>query len=169
MTISISELRAFAQNPNMRKGANLMDSARGMLKSVFLCHSHLDAELVQGVLKLFHQAGWNDYVDWNDKTMPAQPDQVTASRLKEKIASHNYFVFLATANSIASRWCPWEIGYADGAKANDSILILPTSEGTQTHGSEYLGLYRCIDWNTVKELRVWQAGQTQNGVLLRGL
>lgn len=56
-----------------------------------------------------------------------------------------FFLFLATPNSMKSRWCPWEIGYADGTKANDNILIIPTEDSAGWYGNEYLGLYRKID------------------------
>ena len=59
---------------------------------------------------------------------------------------------------MASRWCPWELGFADGKKSLDSILIVPTSEGTSIHGNEYLSLYRHIDHNSLGHLVVRAAG-----------
>lgn len=55
------------------------------------------------------------------------------------------FLFLATANSLASRWYPWELGHADGVKSFDQVAVVPTNDGAQTHGSEYVQLYRRIE------------------------
>jgi hypothetical protein len=92
--------------------------------------------------------------------MPAKPNRETAKRIKDKIEQLNLFLFLATPNSMASRWCPWEIGYADGKKPIDNIVVIPTSEGATTHGNEYLELYRRIDLMTTGSLALWQPGQT---------
>ncbi|MCH5937009.1 toll/interleukin-1 receptor domain-containing protein, partial [Salmonella enterica] len=58
----------------------------------------------------------------------------------------NWFLFLATENSMSSRWCPWEIGYADGKKNLNNIVIVPTVDSSgRHHGNEYLQLYSRID------------------------
>lgn len=76
--------------------------------------------------------------------MPAQPSAETASILRRRIQGCSWFLFLATQNSMASRWCPWELGHADGTKPNDRILLIPTVDGGTTHGPEYLHLYRKV-------------------------
>ena len=101
--------------------------------------------------------------------MPDTPSRETASRIKYRIVEFYFFLFLATANSISSRWCPWEIGYADGKKQIDRILILPTTDGSKTHGSEYLQLYRRIEWYKKDQLVVWQPGGKTDGILLENL
>jgi hypothetical protein len=100
--------------------------------------------------------------------MSETPNRETAKRIKQKISDMEYFLFLATRQSMASRWCPWEIGYADGKKPIDQILIVPTKDNAQTHGSEYLQLYRRIDLSSKNELAVWQPGQ-DTGVYVRNL
>jgi hypothetical protein len=55
-------------------------------------------------------------------------------------------MFLATPNSMVSRWCPWEIGYADGKKTLDAIVIVPTKDDAgRFYGNEYLQLYRRLE------------------------
>ena len=61
-------------------------------------------------------------------------------------------LFLATANSMASRWCPWELGFADGQKQPDRIAIVQTSDSTTTHGNEHMQLYRRVDTSIAGEL-----------------
>jgi hypothetical protein len=90
--------------------------------------------------------------------MPDRPNRETAARLKQRIEGTTFFLFLATANSMTSRWCPWEIGYADGKKHIDSILVCATTDGVVTHGNEYLDLYRRIDVSDSGRLAVWKSG-----------
>lgn len=101
--------------------------------------------------------------------MPEQPDRGTALRIQQKIVDLYYFLFLATPNSMGSRWCPWEIGYADGKKALDQILVVPTTDSSgKWHGSEYLKLYRNIDAAQAGVLGAFNPGKTE-GVKLSSL
>jgi hypothetical protein len=93
-------------------------------KSAFLCHSHKDEELVKGLIVVFEEAGLDLYVDWRDHSMPETPNGVTAWKIQEKIKSSDVFLFLATANSKASRWCPWEIGFADSSQKGTGVQLL---------------------------------------------
>lgn len=95
--------------------ARTLTEARPLgFKTAFLCHSHKDQDLVKGLITLLVEAGWQIYVDWADSSMPETPNRQTAGKIKKRIEDYYFFLFLATANSMASRWCPWEIGYADG-------------------------------------------------------
>jgi hypothetical protein len=124
--------------------------------------------LVEGLVTLLAEAEWNVYVDWSDPMMPATPTRETARRIQDKIRETNFFLFLATPNSLASRWCPWEIGYADGKKPVQSIIVVPTHSGGQDHGNEYLGLYRRLEFSANDRLAVWEPGQ-DNGMRLRAV
>ena len=100
--------------------------------------------------------------------MPAVPDRSTAAKIKERIGAANYFLFLATPNSTSSRWCPWEIGYADGTKSLGSIFVIPTrDENNRYYGNEYLQLYQNIDEAQQGVLGVFEPGRTQGVVLSR--
>ena len=98
------------------------------------------------MLIIFEEAGLDLYVDWKDHSMPENPNGETARKIQEKIKSSDVFLFLATANSKASRWCPWEIGFADSSRKG--IYIIPTDDGGGTYGNEYLQLYPKIDSGT---------------------
>lgn len=93
--------------------------------------------------------------------MPSKPDRETAAKLKARIEATNYFLFLATSNSMDSRWCPWEIGYADGKKDHEKIIVIPTRERMTTHGNEYIDLYRRIDLASDGKLAVFNPGQAR--------
>lgn len=169
MPITVATLRE-ANRRASRPLASTLTEARALnIKTVFLCHSHPDAELVKGFVTLLREAGWRAYVDWADTEMPGKPNRVTAARLQEKIVAADYFLYLATSNSATSRWCPWEIGYANGKKPIDRLLVCPTTDGATTHGGEYLELYRRLDFSNLRQLTVWQPGDSTAGAPVRDL
>ena len=135
--------KSYRYHGGMRKTANFAMDSQEYKRTAFLCHSHKDESLVKGLLVHFQEKGVNLYVDWLDSEMPETPNEETASRIQGKIKSAYYFFFLATANSKASRWCPWEIGYADGV--GKKVCIISTSDDHNTYGNEYLQLYSHID------------------------
>lgn len=159
MPIPTTRLAAAAQS--LAKSSRTLSEARTLrLQTIFLCHSHHDSILAKGLVQLFAQHGWDVYVDWMDSEMPDHPNAETAARIKQRISQTNLFLFLATANAKASRWCPWEIGYADATKTNNSILVVPTQdEHGRTHGNEYLQLYRHIDLSQAGRLAYWEPGE----------
>jgi hypothetical protein len=114
--------------------------------TAFLSHSHKDFKLALGLQELLKNQGWDVYIDWQDQRMPDKPDSETALNIKGAIVQADWFLFLATQSSMTSRWCPWEIGFADGKKTLDRIAIVPTQDNYgQFYGNEYLNLYNKID------------------------
>ena len=77
MAISLRELRIAA--PQYRESVlkSQGDASRVGWRTAFLCHSHLDVELVKGLVALMEKAGWNVYVDWADTSMPSTPSRET--------------------------------------------------------------------------------------------
>lgn len=121
-------------------------SKRNGQPTAFLSHSHKDAMLALGLQDLLNNQGWDVYLDWQDHAMPETPDAETAFNIKTAIVRADWFLFLATQNSMTSRWCPWEIGFADGKKSHDRIAIIPTQDSNGNfYGNEYLNLYNRID------------------------
>jgi hypothetical protein len=161
MAISQSELRIKANYFNQPiyesiHGSSLYEAKSfKRQKTAFLCHSHQDVDLVKGLLKLCEENELDVYIDWKDNTMPTTPNGTTASKIKEKIISNDIFLFLATENSKASRWCPWEIGYANSKQKR--IYIVPTIDDKRTtYGNEYLELYSRIDFDNYLRLKLAQ-------------
>ena len=158
MPISLDELRR--AQPRFRKSSRTLTEAKRLRqRTAFLCHSHRDRELVEGFVTLLSEAGCDAYVDWADTEMPQSPNRVTAQRIKDKIAETDSFLFLATPNSVASRWCPWEIGYADARRGIDRVFVVPTEGNGTVYGNEYLDLYRRIDRAFSTPLGVFEIGQ----------
>jgi hypothetical protein len=121
-----------------------------------------------GLQHLLYEQGLDLYIDWQDSTMPDRPNAETAERLRKRIVDNTWFLFLATSNSMTSRWCPWELGFADGKKASEKIAIIPTRDGATTHGNEYLELYRRIEPSAAGELAVFNPG-AQFGAYVKSL
>lgn len=163
MPVSISSIRkAAVRRTSFASLDSLQEATLHGAKTVFLCHSHKDRALVEGVITLLRESGWRVYVDWSDSSMPENTNKETADKIKKKIAELNYFIFLATENSVNSRWCPWEIGYADCKKGYENILIMPVSDDHgRWVGSEYLQLYKKLDEADGGSLAVWEPGQTR--------
>lgn len=164
MAINQDDLRMAAR----RSGQQAVTAKHVNQRTGFLCHSHLDRELAVGMQTSLREQGFDLYIDWQDLTMPGTPDAETAAKLRNRIVTCDWFLFLATANSMESRWCPWELGYADGKKPNDKIAIVPTRDRQNTHGNEYLQLYRYIDVASGGGLGMFGAASRQ-GVLVSSL
>ncbi len=145
--IDQSTIRAYAGTASIRKSEQIVEEAiKSRQQTAFLSHSHKDAELAKALQGFFHAKGWKVYIDWQDTSMPSKPNRETADKIKQKIIRLDWFLYLATENSAASRWCPWEIGYADGVKDIDKVVIVPTRDSRGNNfGNEYLDLYRHID------------------------
>lgn len=171
MAIPISDLRAAGTRVYRTAVLKSLNEALASRKqTAFLCHSHKDNDLAEGLQVLLSENGWDLYIDWKDHEMPEKPNSETANKIKKKIGELDWFLFLATPNSSVSRWCPWEIGIADTRKSHDKILIIPTSDSSGTwYGNEYLQLYNQIDTAQGGGLAKFPAGQTSGGTYLRNL
>jgi hypothetical protein len=153
MAIKIRNLRSAATRSGRVVVAKSLNEALALHKqTAFLCHSHKDHELAKGLQVMLKENGWDLYIDWEDNEMPAVPNENTAKKIKSKIKTTDWFLLLATNNSTSSRWCPWEIGYADAVKHYEKILIIPTEDDYGNwYGNEYLQLYRKIDEGSNKQ------------------
>ncbi len=121
--------------------------------TIFLCHSHKDKQLAIGFKRWLAQLLEKEkvdvriYIDWQDSSLPDKPNKETAEHIRNKIKELDLFIFLATNNALSSKWCPWEIGLADGLKDYENILIVPIVYlyDEEFQGSEYLQLYKRLE------------------------
>lgn len=114
--------------------------------TIFLSHSHRDSELARGLKNHLASLGISVYIDIDSSDMTTSTSREIAERIKGKIHSLDYFLILATANAMQSRWVPWEIGVADGYKPNKDILVVPVEDNSgKFHGNEYLQLYKRVE------------------------
>lgn len=167
MAIAQADLLGASRRTLVRRGVL---TTRPGQPTAFLCHSHRDCQLAEGLQTLLQEAAWDVYVDWQDAEMPEIPDRETAHRIQGRIVSAGWFLFLATANATASRWCPWEIGYPDGKKSVNRIVVIPTIDSSgKHHGNEYLQLYPQITAADGGALAFFPIGQTRGGMLVTNL
>lgn len=167
--IDQSTIMRYGPDTSLQKSESIVESARARgEQTAFLSHSHTDAALAKRIQSFLKDQGWHVYIDWEDAAMPNKPSKETASNIKARIKRFDWFLFLATQNSMASRWCPWEIGFADGIKPHERIIVLPTKDrvGT-THGNEYLDLYRHLDKSFTYGAVVRDAGRLAGGTPLK--
>ena len=115
---------------------------------LFISHSYLDKSLILSLVELFNKAGHSVYVDWiNDPYLDRKAvNRQTAELLRLRMNECKGLAYIATSNIVYSKWCPWELGYADGKK-NGRCVILPIlrTDSSTYKGQEYLGLYPYID------------------------
>ena len=160
MTISQYDLRSAAARNFYLK--NQRSRGYGQ-KTGFLCHSHKDRDLALGLQQWLKEQGMELYIDWLDPYMPEAPDGTTADRIRTVIKGADVFLFLATNDSMASRWCPWELGFADGVKRNEQIALIATRDASGNYyGNEYLQLYRRIDQATAGNALYWYPKGSQS-------
>lgn len=119
---------------------------------LFISHSFMDKELVEILYEKFEEAGYEVYIDWKEKSLQDRENvsPETARILRERINNCLGLSYIATGNSVNSKWCPWELGYADGRKNRAAILPILNNESNEYKGLEYLGIYPYIDYNISK-------------------
>lgn len=143
------ELRILGQKPVRRTFFMVNEVVENMAahreRYVFLSHSNQDSDLARGFVNQAHDLGVNVYFDLYDSSLTLPPSADTAKRLKNRIRNAAHFILLATRNSIVmSRWCPWELGCADGFHIPISIAQTKDDSGNEW-GAEYLQLYHSVD------------------------
>lgn len=164
--ISRQSLSAFYNSTRLQKGIDSINESLGKRdwsnftgqKTIFLSHSHLDENIIKQAIIFLDSLNVNGYVDWMDEDLPVITSGATAIELKGKITSSDKFVLLATNNAIISKWCNWELGFADSHKYINHLAILPIIENDGTwEGSEYLQIYPRIEIDVRNELHQRQA------------
>ena len=149
---SIDTYRLDSTNEVLQENVNLFEEQGQQGYDVFLSHSYLDRKRIVSLVELFNSAGYSVYVDWlEDPKMDRSKVNVsTAYTLRERMESSSCLAYIATSNTTSSKWCPWELGYADGTKGG-RCCIFPIMENTNSYqGQEYLGLYPYLDYDTYK-------------------
>lgn len=166
------QLRGYASTYAFNESANrnLKASASSASATIFLSHSHKDKELAKGLKNYLANLGLSLYIDWEDTDMPIPPNRETATTLKRRINSTEYFLMLCTDNALQSRWVPWEVGIADTQKALGKILIAPVADSLgRFNGSEYLQLYRRIALNSSGNAEVFDPDKQYTSTPLKDI
>ncbi len=141
-------------NQGVKKSLEFSSSRRIILESsnksaldhgydMFISHSYLDRDAIEYLIELFDEAGYSVYVDWvNDKQLDRDfVTDETARILKERLYMSKGLAYVSSHNIASSKWCPWELGLADGMKGKACIFPILESKRTDFKGMEFLGLY----------------------------
>ena len=136
--------------------------------TVFISHAHADTDLVEATRRFLASLGVTIYVDWEDPEMPSATSATTASTIKSKIKSLGKVVVLASMKAQASKWVPWELGFADASIGLSRIAVLGVADNAANwEGAEYLGLYSSIRKAAGNQWAVFSPG-AERGTLLEG-
>lgn len=118
---------------------------------VFISHKHHETEFVYRLKDILERYGFVGYVDWEDKEMPLTTDGETALKLKERITGAKKFILIATEAAIDSKWCNWEVGFADAHKYEDNMALIPVKRDNGNYrGEEYLRIYPSLQIRSQK-------------------
>lgn len=83
---------------------------------IFLSHSFLDKDEVEGLYIELTRMGFKVYVDWIidphlDRTNVTKE---SATIVKKRLHSSKSLLLAVSINAATSKWMPWELGYVDG-------------------------------------------------------
>ena len=160
---------ASSRYPLVKPAASLEAARAAGLQTAYLCHDAKDLLLAEGLQVLLKDRGWNVYIDYEDETITERTPQERIKEIHGRIRDCDWFIFLATENSFSSRWCFLELGYAEGLKPFDSVLVIPTKgENDQWFGAELLQLYRHIEVTSSLRFGAFRPGEDR-GVLVADL
>lgn len=115
---------------------------------IFLSHSYLDKEEVEGLYIELTEFGFSVYVDWivDPHIDRNNVTKETATLIRNRMKSCKTLLLAISENSSISKWMPWELGYMDGK--TEKCAIIPVSRETYPQSSyrgfEYLSLYPFI-------------------------
>ena len=113
--------------------------------SVFISHKHDDLDDLKGIIG-FLEEEFNVivYIDSEDESMPRITSGETAKKIKDRIKKCKKFILLATNGAVESKWCNWELGFADAIKGGDAVLFPMKGKGSDYTGKEYMEIYSYI-------------------------
>lgn len=163
-----AECEALHENVSLEESLCFNDQIQ---YDLFFSHSFRDKELVIGVKVLFEKAGYKVYIDWMEDPQLDRScvNENTAQLLKYRLKSCKALAYIATVNTPLSRWCPWELGLADGMLGK--VCILPVMHDDYK-GQEYLRLYPYLEYaphsniNT-KDFFLYNQNDKEEGILLK--
>lgn len=138
---------ASSQTRILNESYNLF-SAKKTNYDLFLSHSYLDKDLVLTLVQLFTNAGYYVYVDWIDDVQLDRNNVTvaTANFIKSRIKQCKGLSYISTSNIVSSKWCPWELGIADGLHSGKACILPVLNQGDSYNGQEYLKLYPYIEY-----------------------
>ena len=66
--------------------------------------------------------------------------------IKDRIKKCKRCILLATDGAVESKWCNWELGFADAIKGKKVVLFPMKEKGSNYKGNEYMEIYSYITY-----------------------
>ena len=131
-----------------RKLFSVQNVPENKMFDIFLSHSFLDREEVQGLYQELTDFGYTVYVDWivDPHLDHSNVTKESASLVRKRMKYSKSLLLAISVNASMSKWIPWELGYVDG-NTNRCAIIPVAKEGIPPKsfkGKEYLSLYPFI-------------------------
>lgn len=147
---SSSYLKTLASNRPAQAKTRLFSTSRHIETGfdIFLSHSFLDKDEVEGLYLELTDFGFTVYVDWiiDPYLDRANVTRESATLIRNRMKSCKSLLLAISTNAATSKWMPWELGYMDAKTTK--CAILPVSKEAiapkSYKGVEYLSLYPFI-------------------------
>lgn len=157
-------LKGLSENKTPNAKTLMFSESRSQVNrgyDIFLSHSFLDKDEVEGLYIELMNLGYSVYVDW---IVDPQLDRnnitkQSAELIRTRMTSCKSLFLAVSTNSELSKWIPWELGFVDGNVGK--CAIIPVSRSLFTIRSydrrEYLKLYPFIkkERNRADEDMLW--------------
>lgn len=115
---------------------------------IFLSHSFLDKDEVEGLYDELTSMGFSVYLDWiiDPHLDRNNVTKESAELIRNRMRMSKTLLLAISDNAAMSKWIPWELGYVDGN--TNKCAIVPVSKSfnsaTEFKRIEYLLLYPYI-------------------------
>ena len=138
---------------------------------IFLSHSFLDKEEVEGIYIELTNKGYSVYVDWivDPHLDRSNVTRATAELIRKRMKSSKSLLFAISDKAEISKWIPWELGFVDGN--TNQCSIFPVSKDKVApktfKRSEYLLLYpyvKMAEIDSKKEILITESGNQYSGL-----
>ncbi len=115
---------------------------------IFLSHRYEDRDAVKGLAdELVNDFKYSVYIDWivDPSLDRSKVNGRTAEILRNRLSHSRCLWYVTSDDSAASKWMPWETGFADGKTGRVAICPLVSGQKTTFTGVEYLSMYPYVD------------------------
>lgn len=144
---SSSYLRGLTRNTLSSVKSRYISESRNQTThfDIFLSHSYLDREEVEGIYIELTNKGYSVYVDWivDPQLNRGNVTKENAEKIRNRMKSSKSLLLAISTNAQLSKWMPWELGFVDGLRGQCAIFpVSPDATPPKTFNrSEYLLLY----------------------------
>lgn len=135
-----SQIRTFSVNQTINESKSVNTKF-----DIFLSHSFLDKEDIEGLFIELTNFGFKVYVDWiiDPELDRNNVTKETAILIRDRMKSSKSLLLAVSENAQMSKWMPWELGFVDSNTNKCAIIPVSKSQyaSSSFKGLEYLSLY----------------------------